>query len=105
MIYIYIYIYINVIYIYTYKSNITGSCQMRFLFAKFRHHLIKVLGWPCDVLGISDIDQQNTGDVYGGFLKWWYSKPSKSLHHFDLDTYSFGVQFKKPPYGRMIALS
>ena len=93
------------LYIYTYKSNITGSCQMRFLFAKFRHHLIKVLGWPCDVLGISDIDQQNTGDVYGGFLKWWYSKPSKSLHHFDLDTYSFGVQFKKPPYGRMIALS
>jgi hypothetical protein len=53
----------------------------------------------------SDIDQQNTGDVYGGFLKWWYSKPSKSLHHFGLDTYSFGVQFKKPPYGRMIALS
>jgi hypothetical protein len=53
--YIYIHnIYIYPWYIYTLINQISlDHVECVFLFAKFRHPLIKVLGWPCDVLGIS----------------------------------------------------
>ena len=36
--------------------------------------------------------------LYGGVLKWWYPKSSKSLNHFSIETYAdLGIHILRNP--------